>query len=288
MKSKVAFEWTPMADALLGTDTDCRVASRLGLNGDDVFKRRRALGIAGYGRIKQADGGFGWKSTREEFSWTDEADALLPHSSINALANRLDTNAQNIRERMVALGIPVPLSATAKKVVWTPEMDALLEGGRDSELLLAGVSRSAIERRKAERKYALSQGKQARLAAMSELRKTFECFERYVTTKSSISEVATASKVTVNQARGTIQKWTRRLLYFQIEKLSVLPGIVTEDLSIWSMRRNHVEWMKAAHLYLSVFELGQVIKIDSRLRDALNILASFSDEQTAAYVEENP
>lgn len=204
--------WTPAADALLGTDTDGAVGDRLGLYGGDVSKRRCALGILGYGRVRQESGGIGWKRTRHEFNWTDEADALLPHFSMAALAVRLNTSAQEVRSRMVALGIPVPLSATAKKVVWSADMDAVLHRmGAVEAAKSLDVSLDAVNRRCKELQAAVSK----KMREQESFPSAVNWFSRVIHGE-TYAEIAHSCGVTGSAVCQRVKNLCRRLNHLEI------------------------------------------------------------------------
>jgi len=102
--------WTPEEDALLGTDTDAVISSRLGRSKTAVCNRRHDLGIpcspasaaavsarvSAYQRAQVANGKFrGWGNR----CWTAEEDALLGTASnaeVGALINRSE---EAVRQR---------------------------------------------------------------------------------------------------------------------------------------------------------------------------------------------
>lgn len=87
----VAADWTPEADAILGTDTDWNIARRLGCYGENVGARRKVLGIPGFRPAVRP--------------WTADEEKTLGTDTIANLAIRLDRPINQIAKRMKELGI---------------------------------------------------------------------------------------------------------------------------------------------------------------------------------------
>jgi len=144
-------QWSEQEIALLGTDSDPKIARRLGLSNYAVFDKRRSLGIprppqrwteAEIGLLGTASDGevarrIGKKASTVKFKreqlgippslarWTKEQIALLGTASDSIVARKLRKNEAAVKRKRIVVGIP-PFVAR-----WTEEETALLGRGPD-------------------------------------------------------------------------------------------------------------------------------------------------------------
>jgi hypothetical protein len=86
--------WSPAMDQLIGSDFDAAVARRLGIDTEQVARRRRALGIAAHA----------WP----QHVWSPEEDALLSRETVASVSRQLGIPTSQVKKRMAELGaLPV-------------------------------------------------------------------------------------------------------------------------------------------------------------------------------------
>jgi len=110
--------WTKDEDKLLGTDTDARVAEKLGRSAVAVRSRRAALGIPLKHRIAPDE-------------WTHDEEKLLGVQSDADVARMLGRNERGVQLRRQMLGIP---AFRQKRRPWTAREERLLGTMPDREL----------------------------------------------------------------------------------------------------------------------------------------------------------
>jgi len=120
-------EWTDEEIALLGTDTDPKIANIIGVQPHTVFEQRRRLGIP---RIVRR--------------WTEAECKLLGTDSDEDVARKLGRSECSVARRRVQLGIPI-----FRIVDWTDEERQLL--GTESDMAIGrklGRSDAAVQRKR--------------------------------------------------------------------------------------------------------------------------------------------
>jgi hypothetical protein len=110
--------WTPDEDKLLGTDSDSRIAKRLGRSPGAVRSRRCALGIPLQNRAVPGE-------------WTRDEEKLLGTKPDAEVARLLGRNERGVQLRRQSLGIPIHRQAHRP---WKPNEDALLGTMPDRDL----------------------------------------------------------------------------------------------------------------------------------------------------------
>jgi len=116
--------WRPEEDLLLGTDTDERVAQKLGRSREAIRSRRSALGIPIHHRAIPG-------------VWTSEEERVLGTAPDAVIARRLGRNERGVQLRRQQLGIPMvpqpkkPWAPRELKLLGTiPDRDAARKLGR--------------------------------------------------------------------------------------------------------------------------------------------------------------
>lgn len=112
--------WNPERDALLGTDSDRNIATRLGVSPAAVWERRQKLGVAPYGGSDLHGG----SDLYDDF-WTPERDALIGTVSDRQLAREWGLSQSTVWERRRKLHIP-SRSQSYSRIKWTAEQESLL------------------------------------------------------------------------------------------------------------------------------------------------------------------
>ncbi|PIW60829.1 hypothetical protein [Shewanella sp. CG12_big_fil_rev_8_21_14_0_65_47_15] len=114
--SRSNFEWTPEADALLGTMPDTQLASLLGTSRAIVNSRRTLLKILAF-----VPPTFELlRKSSQRHPWSPEEDLLLGTDFDNIIADKLNLNHLQVTHRRYQLGVdPFRRSAT---IQWTEQM----------------------------------------------------------------------------------------------------------------------------------------------------------------------
>jgi hypothetical protein len=110
--------WTPQQDRLLGTDSDPRIAERLGRSVDAVRSRRCALGIPIHHHLGSKP-------------WTREEEKLLGTKPDDEIARRIGRGARGVQIHRQSLGIPAFVQVHCP---WSAREDALLGTMPDRDL----------------------------------------------------------------------------------------------------------------------------------------------------------
>lgn len=93
VERKAAYTWSPKDDALLGTMSDGKVASRLNITKQMVGYRRKQLGTQPYG-------------TRDDFRWTKKRVEELGAEPDAVLGRRWKISPREVRQKREALQVP--------------------------------------------------------------------------------------------------------------------------------------------------------------------------------------
>ncbi len=134
-------QWTAAILRLLGTNTDAAVASELGIRKQDVFRKRRILGIPSY-----AVGTF----RPPGFHWSERALALLGRDSDANVARRLRVSRSTVLLKRLELAIP-SYGRRPAPVRWSARMVALLGKVTDAEISRRyGMTKNTVMRKRRE------------------------------------------------------------------------------------------------------------------------------------------
>ncbi|OGQ81118.1 MAG: hypothetical protein A3F90_04005 [Deltaproteobacteria bacterium RIFCSPLOWO2_12_FULL_60_19] len=106
-----AFNWTKRKIALLGTDSDRKIAERLGTIGGVVVRRRTRLGIPSFYRYRR-------------ISWTKEMVSLLGKTTDWEIAKKYGMKRESVARERRKRGIPPCIDA--RPVISTPALRPIL------------------------------------------------------------------------------------------------------------------------------------------------------------------
>lgn len=141
-------DWTESDIALLGKQSDGKVAKILGITNTPVRRKRMKLGIPIYEKLRK---------------WTEEETLLLGTMSDNKLAIQLERTSSSVRRKRQSIGIPGH-GLKGLKAVWTPDNLALLGTMSDAKLAKKlGISPNGVANKRQERNilpfnYSVSRG----------------------------------------------------------------------------------------------------------------------------------
>jgi len=107
-RSPYAFRWTKQQIALLGKESDRKVAKRLGLAVPTVWRKRVQLGIRAL-------------TPKQHIEWTKTRSAVLGKLSDKGLAKRWGAKAETIARKRTELGIAPFVSTTPPRHTRAPE-----------------------------------------------------------------------------------------------------------------------------------------------------------------------
>ncbi len=99
--------WTPRQIALLGTDSDEKIAARLGLTKSSVFVRRKKLGVPAFGQ----------STAEKSHRWTKRQLAWLGKFSDREIADRIGVSNYTVAYKRRSLGIATRSAGSKKSLL---------------------------------------------------------------------------------------------------------------------------------------------------------------------------